>query len=67
MSEPRSKCWTVDELAEVLRVNHDTVRRMLAREDIQPAFKTGRDWRIPPTAKIRAGREFLALRELVTP
>ena len=44
MSE--KKFWTVDELAELLRVSRRTIIRMLEDEEIY-AIKVRRQWRIP--------------------
>ncbi len=37
---------TVQEVAEVLRVRRDTVRKLLATGKL-PGAKVGRDWRVP--------------------
>lgn len=39
------QAYTIDELAELWKVNHKTIRGMIDRHELR-AFKVGRDWRI---------------------
>ena len=42
--ELETKVFTVDEVAEYLRVHPSTIYRLLKRQQL-PGFKVGRDWR----------------------
>ena len=48
---------TVPEVADVLRVDHTTVRRMCDRGSLPGAFRAGRQWRIPRAALPEAVRD----------
>lgn len=40
-----SKVYTVEEVAQILRVSEATVRNLIERGDL-PAFKVGNQWRV---------------------
>lgn len=64
MSAAPFATYTPEQLAEALQLSPKTVRAMVSRKDIQPAIVAGRRIRIPTTARIRSGRDFVALEAL---
>jgi excisionase family DNA binding protein len=47
--ESRTTTLTIDEVAELLRVSPETVRRMATKKQI-PAFKVAGQWRFNPSS-----------------
>lgn len=41
---------TIDEIAKILKVHPQTVRRLMRENRLQGGFKVGRSWRFPATA-----------------
>jgi excisionase family DNA binding protein len=49
LSDARESLWTVDEVAEYLKLQPETIRSMARRGEL-PAIKLGKVWRFTKTA-----------------
>ena len=65
MSAAPFQTYTPEQLGEALQLSPKTIRAMVDRGDVKPAVKAGRRIRIPTTARIRSGRDFVRISELI--